>query len=70
MRLQGWKTAAAGALFCSLGWGAANGVWGADGLNGWITLDDSAVVLTTDDENGELNGEAESNDEAELNGGL
>ncbi|MBQ7813589.1 MAG: hypothetical protein IJ387_03735 [Thermoguttaceae bacterium] len=64
MRLQGWKAAAAGALVGSLGWGAPNGVFGADNFGGWNALDDSAVVLSTDaDESGELN------DEVELNGG-
>ncbi|MBQ7111536.1 MAG: hypothetical protein IJO06_09960 [Thermoguttaceae bacterium] len=80
MRLQGWKTVAAGALVCSLGWGASNGVFGADDWNGWRALDGTPVVLTTEaDENAELSGElndevklndeVESNDEVKSNGG-
>jgi len=66
MRLQGWKTAAAGALFCSVGWGAADASFAADGFGGWNAIDESAVVLTTDaDENGELSDGFELNGDVE-----
>ncbi len=58
MRLQGWKTAAAGALFCSLGWGAADASFGADGFAGWNAGEGTSFVLSTEEaENDELSGE-------------
>ncbi|MBR4104556.1 MAG: hypothetical protein IKK39_10905, partial [Thermoguttaceae bacterium] len=58
MRLQGWKTAAAGVLFCSLGWGAADASFGADGFAGWNAGEGTSFVLSTEEaENEELSGE-------------
>lgn len=49
MRFQGWKKAAAGALFCSLGWSAANVACGADGFGGWNAFDETTVAGTASD---------------------
>lgn len=63
MRLLGWKKVAASVLIGSLGGGAANGVYGADGFDGWRAVDGSASVLTTDEnEDVELSDAIEEND--------